>query len=62
MRENVSMIGGAGLIGTHVNILGAAIGQSLLRPLVKKRVGLRLAAEWCRRVLRVHEATLRSRF
>jgi len=36
MRENVLMTGSTGFIGSHVNILGMTIGQSLLRLWVKK--------------------------
>jgi hypothetical protein len=60
MRENVLVIGSAGFIGSHVNIPGTIIGQSLLRLWVKKRVKLNFVAEEPRGVLRVNEATLRA--
>jgi hypothetical protein len=60
MRENVLMTGNTGFIGSHVNILGTTMGQSLLRLWVKKLVKLHFVAEERRRVHRVHEATLRA--
>jgi hypothetical protein len=60
MRENVLVIGSAGFIGSHVNILGTIMGQSLLRLWVKKGVKLHFVAEEPRGVLLVHEAILRA--
>jgi hypothetical protein len=60
MRENVLMTGSTGFIGSHVNILGTTMGQSLLRLWMKKRVKLHFATEERGGVLLVHEATLRA--
>jgi hypothetical protein len=60
MRENVLMTGSTGFIGSHVNIVGTTMGQSLLRLWMKKRVKLHFVVEERRRVHRVHEATLRA--
>jgi hypothetical protein len=60
VRENVSMTGSTGFIGSHVNILGTTMGQSLLRLWMKKGVKLHFVAEERRGVHRVHEAILRA--
>jgi hypothetical protein len=60
MHENVLVAGSAGFIGSHMNIPGTIIGQSLLRLWMKKGVKPHFVAEERRGVLRVHEATLRA--
>jgi hypothetical protein len=60
MRENVLVTGDAGFIGSHMNILGTTMGQSLLRLWVKKGVSLHFATVERGGVLLVHKATLRA--